>query len=284
MFRNWMRYVLMDQAGDDGPVSGGAASEAPAVSAEPAAATEQPAATVLSSAASTEPKGIPEKYQVKNEDGSLNLEASSAKLAEAYANAEKRIGSGDLPPKTAEEYAIAVPDALKDAFDPKADPLMQDFVKGAHEAGLTQKQLDFVMGKYFDIAPGLVNGSVAVSAEECAAELKQEWTTDEQYKAEVGKAYQAAAAYGDVDTILAKYGNDPVIIKLLAKVGGELGEDAPPNPGNVSNGGQSVESMMAGEAYNNPRHADHARVSAAVKAHFDRQAAQAAKSGNVPLI
>lgn len=229
---------------------------------------------------------IPEKYQVKKEDGSLDVEASSLKLAEAYGHLEKRMGSGDVPPKTAEEYTIAVPDAVKDVFDPKTDPLMGAFLKDAHAAGLTQKQMDLVMGKYFELAPQLIDGGKQLSADECVADLKKEWKTDEQYKAEVGKAFKAAQAYGDKDAqaIINEYGNDPRIIRLLARVGGELSEDTSINPGGQLPGGQTVESLMMSEAYSNPKHADHARVSAQVQAYFDAQAKVAAKAGSAPVL
>jgi hypothetical protein len=229
---------------------------------------------------------IPEKYQVKKEDGTLDVEASSLKLAEAYGHLEKRMGSGDIPPKTAEEYAIAVPDALKDTWTPKDDPLMGEFLKDAHAAGLTQKQMDMVMGKYFEMAPALVNGSRQLSADECVTDLRSEWKTDEQYKTEVGKAYKAAMAYGDkdADAIIKDYGNDPRIVRFMARVGNELGEDRSLNPGGSQQGGASVESLMTSEAYNNPKHADHARVSAQVQRHFQAQADANARSGNVPVL
>lgn len=110
---------------------------------------------------------IPEKYQVKKEDGTLDVEASLLKLAEAYGNLEKRIGTGDIPPKSAGDYEIAVPDMFKDAIDPKTDPMMQDFITKAHRAaGFTQTQMDLAMGEYFAIAPQLVAGSVQLSAED----------------------------------------------------------------------------------------------------------------------
>jgi hypothetical protein len=229
---------------------------------------------------------IPEKYQVKKEDGTVDIEASSLKLAEAYGHLEKRLGSGDAPPKTPEEYQIIVPDALKDALDPKTDPLLGAFLKDAHAAGLSQKQVDLVMGKYFDLAPKLIEGSRQLSEAECIADLKNEWKDDATFKAEVGKAYKAVQAYGDKDAqaILAEYGNDPRVIRLMARVGAELGEDRSINPGGTLPGGQSVESLMQSEAYTNPKHADHARVSAQVQGYFNKQAEAQAKAGNVPIL
>jgi hypothetical protein len=49
---------------------------------------------------------LPEKFRVMGEDGKLSIESSARKLAENYTHLEKRMGSGDAPPKTADEYAL----------------------------------------------------------------------------------------------------------------------------------------------------------------------------------
>ena len=164
--------------------------------------------------------------------------------------------------------------------------LLNEFLKDAHSAGFTQKQVDLAMAKYMDLAPKLVNGARELSAEDCTAELKTEWKTDAQYKEEVGKAYKAAVAYGDKDaeSIIKDYGNDPRIVRFMARVGNELGEDKSIGQDSSTQGGQSIESMMASEAYTNPKHAEHARVSATVQAHFKKKAAEAEKAGNTPLM
>jgi hypothetical protein len=287
-------YVFMDAAGDGGDPGGGVASSdagttAAAGAADGAAGTGGDTAasqTVLAAGAEGGPISIPEKFQVKKEDGSLDFEASALKLAENYGHLEKRMGSGDAPPKSADDYQIAVPDVLKDTWNPKEDPLLGEFLKEAHAVGMNQKQVDLAMQKYLDVVPKLLQGAQALSAEDCTAELQKEWKTDDQYKAEVRKAYQAAVAYGDADAeaILKDYGNDPRVIRLLARVGGEMGEDksvTPPGGGNPS--GQPVETLMTSEAYNNPKHPDHMKVSKQVADHFTRQAVAAEKSGNVPI-
>lgn len=294
--RKGRHYVFMDAAGDGGDPGGGAASgdagTAAAAGAADGAAGDGGAAaggqtTALQAGAEAGTVTIPEKYQVKKEDGSIDIEASSLKLAEAYGHLEKRLGSGDAPPKTAEDYQIAVPDALKDVWNPKEDPLLGEFLKSAHAAGMNQKQVDLAMQTYLDVVPKLLEGSKTLSSEECTAELQKAWNTPEQYKAEVRKAYQAAIAYGDADAeaILKDYGNDPRVIRLLARVGGEMGEDrsvTPPGGGIPT--GQTVETLMNSEAYNNPKHPEHAAVSRQVAEHFTRQAEAAAKTGNVPLL
>lgn len=212
---------------------------------------------------------IPEKYQVKKEDGTLDIEASSLKLAEAYGHLEKRMGSGDLPPKTADEYQFNLPDAFKDA-DFSGDQLLKQFKQDALAKGLNQEQFDFVMGKYFEIAPGLMAGARQLSLDECVADLKAEWKTDQQYGAEMRQAHKAVIGFGDKDAegLIRDYGNDPRFVRLMNRVGAEMGEDRSMNPGGTPQGGQSVESLMSSEAYNNPKHPEHARVSAQVSAHF----------------
>ena len=218
--------------------------------------------------------GIPEKFQVKKEDGSLDFEASSVKLAENYAQLEKRLGAGDIPPRSADDYQISVPDTVKGDWDPKSDPVLSSFLKDAHEAGFTQGQVDFVLGKYFELAPQLFSGVKQYSAEASTAQLRQEWKTDEQFQAELGKAFKAAQAYGDKDAqdVINEYGNDPRLIRFLARVGGQMAEDRSIGNLCVSSGPQSAQSAMMSEAYNNAKHPDHARVSAQVAAHFAKQA------------
>jgi len=224
---------------------------------------------------------IPEKYQVKKEDGSLDIEASSLKLAEAYGHLEKRMGSGDVPPKTAADYQIAVPEALKDQWNPKEDAKLQDFLGKAHAAGMTQAQLDMVMSAYHETAQQLVGGNRQLSEEECTADLRKEWKDDATFKGEVNKAFKAVQAYGgeDAKAILADHGNDPRLIRLLARVGGEMGEDRSINPGGTLQGGQSIESLMSSEAYNNQKHPDHDRVSKQVGEYFKKK-----NGGNTPLM
>lgn len=273
--RQKYRY-LTDEPAIDVIDNGGGELPAPPT---PAPTPAEP--TVLDARPDADGFAIPAKYQVKNEDGSLNMDATSKKLAEGYAHLEKRVGSGDLPPKSADEYQIAVPEALKEFLDPANDALMSEFKADALKHGMTQEQMDFVMGKYFDLVPQLITGNNELSAERCTADLRAEWKTDEQFKAEVGKAYRAAMAYGgsDADSIIKDYGNDPRIVRFMAKVGGELGEDAPLGNYSAQSGG-SVESLMQSEAYRDAKHPEHKSVSLKVQQHFEHLAAEQKAAGN----
>lgn len=296
----WKRrhHVFMDEApsGEGGGAGGGAAA-APAGGAEggsPAgAAAEGGAAGAGGTALEAGGQGqgqqhfIPEKFLVKAEDGTIDLEGSAKKLAENYGNLEKRMGSGDMPPKSAEDYQITVPDSLKDVWNPKEDALLGEFLKGMHADGASQKVIDRAIATHLDVVQKLLEGSKQLSSEECVAALRESWKTDEQYKEAIQQAYKAAVAYGDSDAeaIIKDYGNDPRIIKFMNRVGAELKEDGsitPPGGGIPQ--GQTTESLMMSEAYNNPKHPEHAAVSRQVAAHFEAMAKQAAKSGNVPVM
>jgi hypothetical protein len=282
------RYFLMDEAGAGGDAgAGGTPPAAPAAATPPdtppAAPATPPAGTVLQNGA--EAPAIPVKFQVKKEDGTLDIEASSLKLAENYAKLEKRMGTGDAPPKSVADYKVEIPETMKE-YDIEKDKAFTEFRDKAHKAGMTQAQFDLVMGEYFRVAPELVGGAKALDAETCVNELRTTWKSDAQYKQEVGHAYKAAMAYGgdDAESIMKDYGNDPRIVRMMARAGSELGEDKSPSNGGGLPAGQTVEAMMQSEAYTNAKHADHARVSALVASEFDRRAKAAARAGKAPVM
>lgn len=286
------RHVFMDQA-NEGGAAGGAATETGGTGggagpeSNAAGAGDGQGGTSSTSSASVLAAGaaatggqptefIPEKLRVTKEDGSLDLEASARKLAEVYANAEKRLGSGDVPPKTAEEYAVTVPDAFKEAWKPEEDQAFKDFRAKAHEAGLTQKQLDLVMGQYFELAPKLVAGAATMDANAATAELKKDWATEADFNRNIRNAYVGANALAQkagltVDEIMTSpLGNDPRFLKLMAAIGPEFNEDTPPGGEQISNQ-EDIDTLIRSEAYNNPKHADHARVSEKVRKYYERK-------------
>lgn len=195
------------------------------------------------------------------------------------------MGTGDAPPKTVADYKVEIPEGMKD-YDIEKDKAFTEFRDKAHKAGMTQTQFDLVMGEYFRVAPELVGGAKALDAETCANELRTTWKSDAQYKAEVGNAYKALQSYGgdDADGLMKDYGNDPRVVRMLARAGAELGEDKSPSSGGGLPAGQTVEAMMQSEAYTNAKHADHARVSALVTAEFNRRSTAAARAGKAPVM
>ncbi|HAA40903.1 MAG TPA: hypothetical protein DCE36_12610 [Pseudomonas sp.] len=216
-------HVFMAEAGEGGEQS------------TPAAPA--PTGSVLDSGA--QPDYFPEKYQVKKEDGTLDLEQSSRKLAESYKHLETRMGSGDIPPKTAEEYAVKLEGVEGFNWDEfKADEGTQSFLKGAHAKGLTNAQVEYVIGEYMKAAPGLVEGGVQLSQQDCAATLKAAWGDEQAMTQNVRASYRAAETFasepgkpGNFAALQAKYGNDPDFIAFTANIGKELKEDRAINGG-----------------------------------------------------
>lgn len=248
------RHVFMDQATDG--TEGGAGGAAGSGSADPAGAagaSGSGSSALASGAGSTAATGtagafdwIPEKHRVTKEDGSFDLEASSRKVAEAHSHLEKRFGSGDLPPKTPEEYApkVGIEGFNFDEF--KADPAMQTFLKGAHAKGMSNDQLGFALEQFISVAPSLVEGSTQLNAEQCTAALSEVWTKPEEASANYAHAFKATSAFASKigvtfeDIEKAGLGDNPLFIRIMAAIGPELGEDTSPHTEGAG-GGMSVE-------------------------------------------
>ncbi|MDH2493336.1 hypothetical protein QDR33_17480, partial [Acinetobacter baumannii] len=62
--------------------------------------------TLLSTVQETQAIEVPEKFKVTAEDGSVDYKATLSKMNESYTGLEKRIGSGDLPPKDVAGYKV----------------------------------------------------------------------------------------------------------------------------------------------------------------------------------
>lgn len=212
---------------------------------------------------------IPEKFHVKKDDGSLDVEATAKKMADAYTNLEKRVGSGGAPPAKPEDYAPTLPDGMS-MEQLKADPLFASFLKGAHSRGLNNDQVSYVIEAYQQRL------AMSNSPEVGEAELRKVWTTDDQLQRGLSDSYRATQAFANGDTELAarvekKFGNDPDFIRLMASVGRELHEDTPPE-GTLSMVEQgTLESLMASEAYMQAKHPDHAKVVAQVNALYAKR-------------
>lgn len=218
---NRLGHFLHQEAGEGGDPSTPAA-------ADPAA---QPAGSLLNTGAPND--WLPEKYRTNKEDGSLDLEASSRKIAESYKQLEARLGSGDAPPKSVDEYAVKLEGV--DGFnweEFKADESSQAFLKGAHAKGMTNAQVEYVIGEYMKAAPGLISGGAQLNQEDCTTTLKGVWADDQAMQSGVRSSYRAAEAFaspegqpGNFQSLMAKYGNDPDFIAFTANIGKEMAED-----------------------------------------------------------
>lgn len=229
---NWfihgrLGHFYMAEAGEGGDPS----------TATTTAAADPAAGSVLANAAPND--YIPEKYRVNKDDGSLDLEQSSRKLAESYKHLETRMGSGDAPPKSPDEYAVKLEGVEGFNWDEfKADESTQSFLKGAHAKGLTNDQVQYVIGEYMKAAPELISGAAQLTQQDCTAALKAVWGDDAAIRTNVTASYRAAEAFaseagkpGNFEALMSKYGNDPDFIAFTANIGKELKEDRAINGG-----------------------------------------------------
>lgn len=217
---------------------------------------------------------VPEKFQVKNDKGELDVTATFRKVEEHRANLEKRLGAGDnIRPKTPDDYKLPESEAIKAiGLD---DEAAKTFKAEAHEWGLSQAQYEKVIEKYATLAPQLVNGGQALSAEETIATLKETWKGD--YETNITGAYTVAAklakAAGVTEAEMdAAIGNNPIGIRMLAAIAGEMKEDkssVSANGGTDAAGG-GIEALLAHPAYHDPKHAEHAAISKKVRDYYER--------------
>lgn len=237
---------------------------------------------------------LPEKYRVTDEAGTLDEAASSRKLADAYRALETKLGkAASLPPATPDEYKLEPPEGVEgEAFEQfTGDELFKAFAKDAHEQGLSNEQLQFVVGKYLAIAPNLMRADAQLSTEEARAKLEQVWEGDDLMK-NLGSAARAIKAYGaqgDAETtgsaerLMDKYGNDPDFAVFAANVARELGEDKLPG-GSAPSADMDIEAMQASEPYWKADHPDHAKVKAKVDAHYARKFGTQPRRGSVSTV
>lgn len=213
---------------------------------------------------------MPEKYQVKNEDGTINWEASALKQAQGYAALAQRMGAGEAPPKDPDGYAPELPQGVTlDAL--KSDPLYAGFLKGAHAKGLNNAQVGWLLGQFQERMAMATAGPDPTVAE---AELAGIWKLPGEMDKNLANSYRAAHAFAadkeHAARLEQKFGNDPDFIRLMAKIGGELGEDRPPE-GISSVEQETLENLMRHPAYLDKTHAEHAVIVAKARALYAKK-------------
>ena len=215
-----------------------------------------------------------EKHRVFKEDGAFDLEATAVKNAEAYSSLEKRLGTGDVPPATAEEYKLEnLPEGM-DVQEIMADPVTQSFLKRCHAKGMTNAQVEdvanFMLAEW---APKLLENKSEMVVDDCVAELKTFWKSDAEYSANMIGANKAFNAYADpadrgkIDEI----GNNPIVIRMLANIAKEMREDVPPNPQNPGGSAETIETLLSHPAYGDAKHPEHAAVNKKISDYYTKK-------------
>lgn len=183
----------------------------------------------------------PDKYLVKTDAGEIDWQATARKIDDGRSHLEKRFGSGDVPPADVSGYKIEAPadyaEILKD-WKPAEDQALQSFLTNAHQAGMTQKQIDLVIGEYGRVMSQVQGAQLSPeqqaekAASDAAAALGELWTDQAEFDKNVGLSFQAgqklAAKLGvPFDEFNAALGNNPMFIRLAAKLAPEMAEDTP---------------------------------------------------------
>ena len=205
-------------------------------------------------------QAIPEKYRVTKDDGTLDPAASVPKLAQAYKELVQKMVAGESPPADADAYDVKeLPHGLR-FEDLKKDEKLAGWLKGAHAKGMSNAQVQHVF-------EGLAEYMVAeqsFTAEEAIAELRQVWTTEADFAQNAQRAWRAAGviapriglSQADFDR---QYGNDPVIVRLMAAFGAEMAEDRnvgagdTPNPGDFDTQVAAIDKQLEEMIPSDPR-------------------------------
>lgn len=269
------RFPLMNDA-DPGSTGGGAADAVVAPPADPAAiqADPDPNASLLNKP--DEMAWLPEKYRVAGADGKIDLHASGRKMSDGLAAAVKKIGSGDVAPATPADYKFQPPEQFKDAkFD---DNLSGAFRDKCHKLGISGAQYQGIMESYLELVPGVLDSVLKLSTSEAKAALQQVWPSQAEYDAGLADAQRLIDSMPPAlgAQVWERFGRDPLAFQAFAHIGKEMREDRAPSHSTGGGSNQNAEQLMASEAYRNPKHSDHARVSAEVNAMFQKQHGNAA--------
>ena len=224
------------------------------------------ASTVLSTVNdSSNETAIPDKFKVTAEDGSVDYKATVAKMNESYSYLEKKVGTGEVAPKSVDEYKLEREDFDFEEF--KADESNKAFLTEAHKHGITNKQLDFLLSEYDKRAVNLVSNSSQIDTDTTVQTLQSDW--GDKYEANIFNAVKAARACGITDEQINNplIGNNVAFIKMAAYFGSQMTEDKPVSNGTPVN--VDIQSLMRSEAFFNPKHPDHKSVKAQIDSYYD---------------
>ena len=224
------------------------------------------ASTVLSTVNdSSIETAIPDKFKVTAEDGSVDYKATVAKMNESYSYLEKKVGTGEVAPKSVDEYKLEREDFDFEEF--KADESNKEFLTEAHKHGITNKQLDFLLAEYDKRAVDLVSNSSQIDTDTTVQTLQSDW--GDKYEANIFNAVKAARACGITDEQINNplIGNNVAFIKMAAYFGSQMTEDKPVSNGTPVN--VDITSLMRSPAFFDSRHPDHKSVKAQIDSYYN---------------
>lgn len=128
------------------------------------------------------------------------------------------------------------------------------------------------MERYLGTIGDIAEQAMQYQRTECEAALKAVWKNDADIRKNVGLALKAfnALADEDIKAELPRLGNNPALLRILAKVGAEMQEDTATVAQHVQQP-EDLSALMKHPAYFNEQHPEHERIKAKVRAHFEAQ-------------
>lgn len=194
----------------------------------PATSADKPAETTAKVDAPTEDgedlSWVPAKFL---RDGKPDFQ----NLAKSYQSLEKKIGQkGNFAPESIEAYEYTPKSITLDEEANKA------FKEDALQAGLTPKQYQWALEQYEKAYEQTTD-----TPEKAKAYLEKQWGKD--YEKNVQQAIKAFETYVPSHIPIEVIGNNPFVIDILSRIGGELGEDVTPVRSSAGATGQSKEDI-----------------------------------------
>lgn len=208
---------------------------------------------------------IPDKFKVTAEDGTVDYKSTLSKMNESYSYLEKKVGTGEVAPKSDEDYAVE-----REGFDFnefKADESNKAFLKSAHAHGITNKQLDFLLSEYDKRAVDLVSNTSQMSTDDAISSLQAEWGST--YQDNMFSAQRACQAAGITQEQMSdpSIGNNVAVIKALAYFGSQIKEDKASNIGVPVQ--EDIQTLMRSESFFNVKHPEHKATKARIDAYYN---------------
>lgn len=230
-----------------------------------------PEASLLSSSSET-PEGelpFPEKFIVKKEDGTIDTEASSRKLADGYNHLAKKMGeTGGVVPDSPDGYKIdfnAQELGLPESITPELvqnDADFKAFAQDAHKAGFTNEQINLIAERYATVVQTLVDRRDEYDMTLCQEALAKTWVTPSEMNKGIQNAQRAFNRFASEEDkgLIDIIGNNPIVVRLLANVGALMKEDSPARDVQPSESQETIRTIMQSPAYLDPKHPDHAKA------------------------
>ncbi len=194
---------------------------------------------------------------------------------EQIAKVRKNFGA----PDDAGGYELARPENLPDGFEYN-EALEKQAREWFHQAGLNNKQAATIYDEFMEYTSQQfadIQRAAASAKDEAEKVLRREWS--QAFDKNVNLAKRAVARFGGQE--LQKFldetqlGNDPRVIRAFDKVARKVGEDTLEGEGSGRLGGlmpeeakAEIAKIMAGPAYFDPKHPEHAGSVAEVERLF----------------